>query len=302
MAVPKYNELFGPFLKAIGDGNIHSLKEIKNSVAEDIQLSEEDSTALLPSGRQTFFENRISWCRTYLKKAGLIESPARAQFQLTASGRDALKDLDQIDVEYLMQFPSFREFQNHSSVKNVQQESSESKSPKEILEDALNVINESLSDDLMEEIMKLSPTDFEKLVVQLLLKMGYGDGVDDAGNVTTATNDGGIDGLIKEDQLGFSYIYIQAKQWAPERTVDRPEIQKFAGALQGQQASKGLFITTASFSKRAREFADNLLGSRIVLIDGTQLTKLMIKHDLGVSVEVTYELKRIDSDYFSGEF
>lgn len=302
MAVPKYDELFGSFLKAVGDGNIHPLKEIRNIVAEDIHLSEEDRAELLPSGKQTVFDNRLGWCRTYLKKAGLLESPARAQFRITDAGKKALKDADQIDGEYLMQFPSFREFQSHSSMKNVQQESSENKSPKEILEDALNVINESLSDELMEEIMKLSSTDFEKLVVQLLLKMGYGDGVDDAGNVTTATRDGGIDGLIKEDQLGFSYIYIQAKQWLPERTVERPEIQKFAGALQGQQASKGLFITTASFSKGAREFADNLLGSKIVLIDGQQLTKLMIKHNLGVSVEVTYELKRIDSDYFSGEF
>ena len=147
--------------------------------------------------------------------------------------------------------------------------------------------------------MKLTPIEFEKLVVKLLLKMGYGSDVDEAGKVTLKTNDGGIDGIIKEDQLGFSQIYIQAKQWATDQTVSRPEIQKFVGALQGQQAQKGLFITTASFSSGAMQYADNLLGVKVVLIDGTALTKLMIKHNLGVSVDCVYEIKKIDSDFFS---
>jgi restriction system protein len=164
---------------------------------------------------------------------------------------------------------------------------------------AFNRVNNTLAAELMDEVMQLSPTDFETLVVQLLLKMGYGDGIDNAGKVTRATGDGGIDGMIKEDQLGFSYIYIQAKQWAPDRRVDRPEIQKFAGALQGEKATKGLFITTAKFSTGAKQYAENLHGSTIVLIDGTQLMKLMIKFNVGVSVDHVYEVKRIDTDFFN---
>lgn len=169
----------------------------------------------------------------------------------------------------------------------------------EALDGAFKQVTDALADDLMVEVIKLSSVEFEHLVVQLLLKMGYGDGIDDAGRVTRPTSDVGIDGIIKEDQLGFSYIYIQAKQWAPDRTVDRPEVQKFAGALQGEKATKGLFITTASFSAGAKNYAENLHGSTIVLVDGKQMTRLMIKYNLGVSVEHTYEVKRIDSDYFT---
>ncbi len=163
-------------------------------------------------------------------------------------------------------------------------------------------MNTVLAGELMTEVMKLTPGDFEKLVVKLLIRMGYGSGIEENGIVTSLSNDGGIDGIIKEDQLGFSSIYIQAKQWANDRKVDRPEIQKFAGALQGQQASKGLFITTASFTNGAKEFANGLYGSKIVLVDGSQLMKLMMKHNLGVSVESVYEVKRLDSDFFEDDF
>jgi len=172
----------------------------------------------------------------------------------------------------------------------------------EILDTAYKQINNALANDLMDEVMKLKPTEFEKLVVKLLLKMGYGSGIDEAGITTKPSDDGGIDGIIKEDQLGFSSIYIQAKQWATDRSVNRPEIQKFAGALQGERASKGLFITTAQFSAGARDYAVNLHGSTIVLVDGLQMMKLMIKWNLGVSVEHTYEIKKIDTDFFADEF
>ena len=159
----------------------------------------------------------------------------------------------------------------------------------------------ALASQLMDEVMKLTPIEFERLVVKLLLKMGYGSGIEEAGMVTQASNDGGIDGIIKEDQLGFSHIYIQAKQWSVEQTVGKPEIQKFVGALQGQQAQKGLFITTARFSSGATQYAENLLGVKVVLVDGNALTKLMIKHNVGVSLEQTYEVKKIDSDFFAEE-
>ena len=171
-----------------------------------------------------------------------------------------------------------------------------------LLDSAFQRVNATLASQLMDEVMKLEPLDFEKLVVKLLLKMGDGSGIDNAGIVTQLSNDDGIDGIIKEDQLGFSNIYIQAKKWACDATVGRPEIQKFVGALSGQQAQKGLFITTAKFSSGAVKYADNLLGQKVVLIDGTVLTKLMIKHNVGVSVEQVYEIKRVDSDFFSEEF
>ena len=301
MPVPKYHELYAPFLKTLQDGQVHNMKEIKQSVVEQTHLTDADLAERLPSGKQTVFDNRIGWCRTYLKKAGLIESPVRAQFVLTEEGKKALPDADIIDDKYLMKYSSFRAFQNIDSSEEqpATSTSAAEKSPEELLEDAYAELNVSLADDLMSEIMKLDPTDFEKLVVRLLLAMGYGSGIDDAGFVTQASNDGGIDGVIKEDQLGFSSIYIQAKRWDPGTSIQRPEIQKFAGALQEQKAQKGLFISTATFSQGARKSAD---AAGIVLVDGKQLTKLMIKFNLGVSVEHVYEVKRLDTDFFTDGF
>ena len=299
MSIPKYHELYAPFLKTLKDGNIHTMKEIKQSVADQMHLTETDLAERLPSGKQAVFDNRIGWTRTYLKKAGLIESPVRAQFILTEEGKKALPDADIIDDRYLRKYASFRAFQNLDLAEEEADVDVAEKSPEEILEDAYAELNASLADDLMTEIMKLEPTDFEKLVVRLLLAMGYGSGIDDAGFVTQASNDGGIDGIIKEDQLGFSSIYIQAKRWDPSTSIARPEIQKFAGALQEQKAQKGLFISTATFSPGARKSAE---AAGIVLVDGKQLTKLMIKFNLGVSVEHVYEVKRLDTDFFTDGF
>jgi len=300
MSVPKYNELYNNILDALQDGKVHTGTEVRAYIAEIRGIMGEDLAELLPSGKQTVFANRVGWACTYLKKAGLIESPARAKFSITVEGRSALASAEKIDNEFLARYQSFQQFQKSTEheTNNVQIAEQE-QSPEEILEGAFSDINSNLASDLMEEVMKFTPTDFEKLVVRLLLKMGYGSGIDNAGFVTKASGDGGIDGIIKEDQLGFSSIYIQAKQWQPSTKVDRPEVQKFAGALQGVKASKGLFITTAGFSAKAREYAENLHGSTIVLVDGNQLMKLMIKINLGVSVEHTYEVKRIDSDFFN---
>lgn len=218
---------------------------------------------------------------------------------LTEEGKKALPDADIIDDNYLKRYASFRAFQNLDDTTETPAVDTTEKSPEEILEDAYAELNASLADDLMSEIMKLDPTDFERLVVKLLLAMGYGSGIDEAGFVTQASNDGGIDGIIKEDQLGFSSIYIQAKRWDPTTSIARPEIQKFAGALQEQKAQKGLFISTAIFSPGARKSAE---AAGIVLVDGNQLTKLMIRFNLGVSVEHTYEVKKIDTDFFVDGF
>lgn len=299
MSVPKYNELYAPFLKALSDGGVHEIKEIKQSVIEALQLSDADLEERLPSGKQAVFDNRLGWAKTYLKKAGLVESPTRARYALTEDGKRALPDADLIDNNYLTKYDSFRAFINASAASQTPVVDTTEKSPEEVLEDAYAELNASLADDLMSEIMKLEPTDFEKLVVRLLLAMGYGSGIDEAGYVTQASNDGGIDGVIKEDQLGFSSIYIQAKRWDPNTSIARPEIQKFAGALQEQKAQKGLFISTATFSPGAKKSAD---AAGIVLVDGKQLTKLMIKFNLGVSVEHTYEVKKIDTDFFTDGF
>lgn len=303
MAVPKFYEFFASFLRAVQDGEMHSAKEVQKYVAKDMALSDSDLEEILPSGRQSTFTNRVNWARTYLNKAGLIETPLRARYRITQEGLKALSCGKTIDVDFLKQYPAFVAFQGAvagmKSESTLVEQTADKLSPLEQLDAAYAVVNSSLASDLMDEIMKLSSAEFEHLVVKLLLQMGYGSGIDDAGIVTKPTGDGGIDGIIKEDQLGFSSIYIQAKQWGLEQKVSRPEVQKFAGALQGEKATKGLFITTTSFTSGAREYAENLHGSTIVLIDGGQMTRLMIKYNLGVSVEHTYEVKRIDSDFFS---
>ena len=304
MSVPKYNEMYAPFLKALGDGEIHTINEIRQYVAKNKELSEADLSKMLPSGKQLLFHNRLGWTRSYLLKAGLIMSPGRGQVRLTEEGKEALPDADSIDNQYLQRYESFRRFVSLDKLSSVIDDGkviadSPEKSPEEILEDAYADLNASLADDLMSEIMKLEPVDFERLVVKLLLKMGYGSGIDEAGLVTKYSHDGGIDGIIKEDQLGFSSIYIQAKKWNPDSSISKPEIHKFIGALHEQKAQRGLFITTAVFSSGARDAAD---AAGIVLVDGKQLTKLMIRFNLGVSIEHVYEVKKIDTDFFIDGF
>lgn len=303
MAVPKFFEFFDGFLRAIQDGAIHTAKEVREAIAKEMQLTDSDRAQMLPSGKQYTFDNRVAWARTYLNKAGLIETPSRGKYKITEEGKSALASGEEIDLQYLERYESFKAFHSVASSdvpSSVDQEETD-ESPMEVLDSAYQQVITALSSQLMDEVMKLTPPEFEKLVVKLLLKMGYGNGIDDAGMVTQQSNDGGIDGIIKEDQLGFSHIYIQAKQWSLTQTVGKPEIQKFVGALQGQQAQKGLFITTAKFSSGALQYAENLLGAKIVLVDGSALTRLMIKHNVGVSIEHTYEIKRLDSDFFEDE-
>jgi restriction system protein len=302
MAVPKFFEFFEAFLKAVSDGELHSAKDVRNNIANSMKLTEEDLAEMLPSGTQRTFDNRVAWARTYLDKAGLIETPMRGKYHITEEGIRALASNEKIDIAYLEKSEEFKNFHNVTTQNtSIEIQNEKNETPLEILESAHKQYLSALASQLMDEVMKLTPVEFERLVVKLLLKMGYGSGIEGAGMVTQASNDGGIDGIIKEDQLGFSHIYIQAKQWALEQIVGKPEIQKFVGALQGQQAQKGLFITTARFSSGAIQYANNLLGVKVVLVDGSALTKLMIKHSVGVSLEQTYEVKKIDSDFFAEE-
>lgn len=305
MDFPKFYEFFRPLLEAVADGEVHTTKDVKAYIKNKMNLSDEDTSTKLPSGRTTYFSSRVGWAKTYLNKAGLIETPSKANSCITEEGRKALSSNDIIDIKYLKQYDSFKEFHSMKgspSSDEVTETVEEDKSPLELLDDAFEQVNASLSSQLMDEVLNLAPGQFEALVVKLLLAMGYGDGIEDAGKVTQLSNDGGIDGIIKEDKLGFGSIYIQAKQWALTQTVGRPEIQKFVGALSGLQAQKGLFITTARFSSEAVDYAGNLLGTKVVLVDGEALMKLMIKHNVGVSTEHVYEVKRIDSDFFEDEF
>lgn len=297
MPIPKYYEMHKPFLELIRDGQLHSLKDLKVKMATHFNLDEEALAELLPSGRQTVFVNRIGWARTYLKKAGLIDSPSRAMFVITQQGLDALKDNPVvIDNNYLMRFESFREFQNTTSYDTQSGAGTAivNDTPDDTFEESFKKINQSLADDLLAEVVKLTPISFEQMVIDLLSKMGYG-AFENAGKTTAITGDEGIDGIIMEDKLGFDLIYIQAKRWDLESTVGRPDVQNFVGAISGK-GGKGLFVTTAKFSKQAIEYAKH---QHIILIDGQKLAKLMIEHNFGVSVKKTFEIKVIDTDLFN---
>lgn len=304
MAVPKYNEIFPAFIKSLADGEIHSLKDIRDFCAEDFKLSDEDKQVHLASG-QNMFNDRVGWARTYLKKAGLIDSPARAKFCLTAEGKKALQaGAEYVTLKYLQQNKAFSEwYHTGKSTDNAAPVSEEvsGQSPQEMMNYALDELNSSVADDLMSEVLKISPYDFEHLIVKLLIKMGYGSMKLNKDATTQKSGDEGIDGIVTADKFGFDSIYAQAKQWKIDSVVGRPEVQKFLGALAGQGAAKGLFITTARFSKEAKEFANKQLHSKIVLVDGAQLMKLMIEYNLGVSTVATYEVKRIDYDFFNEE-
>ncbi len=302
MAVPKYDEFMPAIIRCLGDGTIHTLKELTEYCANEFSLSASDRAETISSG-QNKLHNRVGWAKSYLKKAGLIDSPKRAHFCLTQEGYKALQSgADCVTLDYLTQFDSFNEFQSKTNNKDNSTENSISivpDNPTEQIESALDKLNNELADELMAEVLKISPYEFERLVVKLLIKMGYGDIDKNKDAVTKKSGDEGIDGIVSADKFGFDAIYIQAKQWKLDSVVGRPEIQKFLGALAGQGATKGIFITTAHFTKEAIEFAEKQLHSKIVLVDGKQLCKLMIEYNLGVTTIITYEIKRVDSDFFN---
>lgn len=305
MAIPKYNEMYREFLQCLADQKPHSSKELKDFIANRLSVSAEERQTLLPSGRQTVFDNRVGWARTYLKKAGLVDTIKRGFYQITDTGKKILDSNPAvIDNTLLEQFESFREFMHHQNVPAQSDANKEQRSqtPQDTLDSAYSQMTEALADDLLTEILKQSPDFFEKLVIKLLENMGYGGTVANAGAVTGKPGDEGIDGIIREDKLGFSLIYIQAKRWDRDHVIGRPEIQKFVGALAGQGANKGLFITTSQFSKEARVYANQQHTTKVVLVDGPSLAKYMIEYNLGVSTEAVYQIKRIDSDFFSEDF
>lgn len=292
-----------PLLKFLSDGQERQLKEAVQALALEFKLTQAELSELLPSGSQPIFLNRVGWAKSYLKKAGLIEYPRRSYCKITPLGTEALeKSPSRITIKFLEQFPGFQEFRTKHSDEvgeitgNAATEAPANGTPRESLESAYQQLRAELASDIAQALKSSDPAKFERIVVELLVRMGYGGNLIDAGRAIGRSGDEGIDGVIKEDHLGLDNIYVQAKKW--EGTVGRPEIQKFAGALQGQRARKGVFITTSEFSREARSYVQNI-EVRIVLIDGKTLCDLMMDFNVGVSPVENFELKRIDLDFFS---
>lgn len=301
MGIPDYQSKMLPLLKLSNDGEIHKFRDSVEYLANYFGLSTDERKELLPSGKQPTFDNRVGWARTYMTKAGLLSSPKRGLFQITERGKDVLSNnIVNINVQFLEQYPEFIEFrQLKKEISNDIKDtvlSANAITPEENLENSYQALRSELGSEILTTIKSCSPDFFEQLVIDLLLAMGYGGSRKEAGEAIGRSGDEGIDGIIKEDRLGLDIIYLQAKRW--ENVIGRPEIQKFAGALQGQRARKGIFITTSGFTKDAMEYVKNI-ETKIILIDGFQLVDLMIDHNVGVSTEATYELKSIDSDYFT---
>jgi len=303
MPIPDFQSIFLPLLKLCADGKEHTKQEWMSALANQFGLTEEELATKLPSGKVGKFNHRVSWARSYLKQAGLIEIVARGVYKITARGQQVLAENPLLlDIKYLRRFPEFVAFmkgnqKDENKFDGLTAESAMigSETPDELLTGGYKQLREALATELLERIKTITPARFEELVVELLLKMGYGGTQEDAGKVVGKSGDGGIDGIINEDRLGLDVIYIQAKRW--ESDVGRPEIQKFVGALAGHKANKGVFITSSGYTKEARSFVTQI-NNKIVLIDGVMMAELMIDYDLGVSTKEVYTVKRLDTDYF----
>lgn len=300
MAIQTFDRYFLPVLRALSDGNVRSMREIRDSVATETGVTKEDLAVRTPGGKSLLYSGRVGWAKTYLNKAGLIDRVSRGRYVISQRGREALGSGLDIDLEYLCRYPEFNVFIGQSDCGGTAvPPQMPASTPDDLLESALRDINNRLEDELLERISAMTPSAFESLVVDVLGRIYGGEFVRNT-EVTGRTGDEGIDGIIKQDRLGFNNIYVQAKLWNKE--VPRPEVQKFAGALQGQNAAYGAFITSSDFTKGARDFADKVnQTAHIVLVDGRDLVRLMIEYDIGVVTRETIRLKGVDSGYFDSE-
>ncbi len=298
MSVPDFQSFFRPLLDFGADGKEHSIQEAREAIAKAMALPEADMKELLSSGLQTKFDNRVAWAKSYFVQAKVLESPRRGHFRITQRGL-LLHQLGhkRIDVKILNQYPEFVEFHKARMPKDEEPESP-AETPEETLQRSYESIRSDLAGQIVERIVGNSPQFFERLVIDLMVAMGYGGSRVDAGKSIGGTGDEGIDGIIKEDRLGLDLVYLQAKRW--DGTVGRPEVQKFVGALHGKRAKKGVFISTGKFSDDAKKYVETI-DPRIILIDGRMLAELMIDHGLGTTSTASYQIKRIDSDYFAEE-
>lgn len=300
MAVPNYQEFMLPTLEVIADGQEHKNSDVVQAVARILNLTDEDMQEMLPSGNQQTYYNRAGWARTYLKKAGLLEYPSRGVMRITKVGKSVLKKKPiKIDNKFLSKFENFNEFVNHTTKEykagHKEETITNDLTPDEIFEVAEKEYLNTLKQDLLEALKKVDPIRFERIVLDLMEKMNYG-----IGSMTKRSHDGGIDGIVNEDELGLQKIYLQAKRYS-ENKVNEKEIQNFVGALGCSIVSKGVFITTSFFGERAKRKAEAAQGKVVRLIDGEELVDLMIKYNLGVQPKKTYTIKRLDEDYLTGD-
>ncbi len=303
MAIPKYDELFEPVLRFLADGKEHTSKEMIEVLVGQLGLNDEERNEWLPSKRQRVIDNRIGWARTYLKKAGLMSAPRRGVYRIERLGLDALASGEAVTNEYLDRYEAFRDFKKAGANQEVRygqpdetlDVNEEQETPDEAFGRAYGEIVAQLADELLDEVMKLSPVAFERMVLNLMSAMGYG-AFDSAARATPTTGDEGIDGVIMQDKLGFDLIFIQAKLYSSDHVVGRPEVQGFVGAIAGR-GGNGLFVTTSRFSRQATEYAAQ---QHLILIDGERLSRLMIEHDFGVSTKRVYAIKAVDTDVFNG--
>lgn len=301
MAIPDFQSLMRPLIEAHANGKEHLNRDLVRQLADQFGLSEEERREMLPSGRTKLFDNRVGWAKSHVMQAGLLESPRRALSTITERGRQVLADhVERVDLRVLNEFDEYREFRKRrkeaSGETDTEDDTTEDAPPEEMLENAYQKVRRQIEADLLRQIMDNPPDFLERVVVDLVVRMGYGGSRKDAGEALGKSGDEGIDGIIKEDPLGLDVSYLQAKRW--EGSVGRPEIQKFAGALQGQRARKGIFITTSTFTPDALDYVSRI-ESKIILIDGSRLARLMFDHGIGVATASSYEVKRIDSDYFA---
>jgi len=302
MAIPDFQSIMLPLLNLASDGEIHNVNDATDNLAEKFNLTDEEISRLIPSGSPKFY-NRVGWAKTHLKKAGLLEYPQRGYFRITQRGLDVLQENpERINMSYLKKFPEFVAFRQTHRSDEIEDETIDEQelTPEEALENAYLKIRDDLSDELLETILKSPPAFFEKLVVDLLVAMGYGGSQRDAARAVGRSGDEGIDGIIDEDRLGLETIYVQAKRWQRDSKVGRPQIQSFVGALTGNNARKGVFITTADFTSEARNYATGI-PLKVVLINGDRLANLLIDYSIGVTTRIKYEIKNLDSDYFGVE-
>ena len=303
MSIPDFQSFMLPRLKFASDGKEHSQSEASEALSHHFSITEPERREMLPSGRQTRFNNRVAWANVYLRKSGFLESTRRGRFKITERGQEILRSNPaRIDVKFLMKNgdAEFREFHRPSRPDGNHEEPSIEtvRTPREIMDAGYQEMRRDLSQEIIKRIKSSSPRFFEHLVVELLVAMGYGGSRKDAGEAVGQSGDGGVDGIIKEDRLGLDVIYLQAKRW--EGTVGRPTVQAFAGSLEGHRARKGVLITTSQFSPDALDYVTRI-EKKIVLIDGDELAKLMIDYGIGVAADATYEIKRLDTDYFEEE-
>ena len=306
MSIPDYQTLMLPVLKLSANESVR-VADLVTRIAAEFSLTEEDLEELLPSGQTRRLNNRIHWAKTYLSKAGLLESPNRGYFVATQEGRKVLESSpDRISNEFLIRYEKFQDFRARGKETGATKNGVDLSlpdnpaTPEEQIDNAYATLRSSLGTDLLERILQNSPSFFEGLIIELMISMGYGSSHARAARQLGRSGDGGVDGVIDEDRLGLDRVYLQAKRYKADKVVGRPDVQGFVGSLVGLGASKGIFVTTSSFSKQAQEYAEGLV-QRIILIDGALLTKLMVEHDVGVRTSRTISIQRMDEDFFAEE-